>query len=878
MDSINKHLKTLKNNLNKFEKRIEELNLEKNNISEIKDLNDFQEEIQDMLDSIESDFDDEVYEEDSKREEIMKLTEILNESKMDFEILINKFNQKKQNMPKETNKNIELFKNSADIYSQVNEVYAKTIITQKMKNESDYPLELKIYVFKNKNYIFSSFKAKIGDLVEVESQIIKTDKAEEKYTDIISSGGAAIFVRIDPFDENKIIIHMGNIPPKEELIFTSEFIQFIEGFDSLEFELFRSLPLFVQQSDKYQTPDIKGLVEVKTKNKINKINKNILSEKLNILEEKYTNKNKNEYLIRYEYKNLSRPEWDNEKEYIPSCKIYFYNEIKKINQPRIFYQKSSKQNEINFFIQKKMNLKESKIKKTSDNLNPGLFIFLIDQSGSMDGPAMDIASKALILFLQSLPPKSYYQIIGFGSQFKKYDNEPKEYIQKHIKESIDLIKGLTANLGGTDIYSPLKNIYDSKEDYQKIKLPKNIFLLTDGEINDKNKTLQIIEQNSNEFFIYSIGIGERFDQDLIKNAGVLGKGNYNFCKNIENLNKVIISEIKNSCRPFIYDFEFKSDLYQKSLYKVMEEKPAIKLNDSISQKYILNNENNSNIFNDKINLEFNYKIINGKDTYEKYEVIPEEIQSGEELSKLIINEYLNRNKDLNEEEKTKLSLKYQILWKNTSLFAKINLSEKITKEMKTQILGGQDENAKSHKNNIALLNLLDQENHMKRLLKQKLEIPTKVGCACPVKLSKISKCALESKKEEKSISKFFGQIGSSIKGLFSKNKTSEIDDKDNNINIREIINTQDFVEGFWDINDNTKLIKEKYEKEFNLLKGLTNLKIDDKIAITILIIYYINKVHSKLLTELSLIILKAKNYIKNATQDSYENIIKRINL
>ena len=48
-----------------------------------------------MLNSIESDFDDVVYEEDLKREEITKLTEILNESKMDFEILINKFNKKK---------------------------------------------------------------------------------------------------------------------------------------------------------------------------------------------------------------------------------------------------------------------------------------------------------------------------------------------------------------------------------------------------------------------------------------------------------------------------------------------------------------------------------------------------------------------------------------------------------------------------------------------------------------------------------------------------------------------------------------------------------------------------------------------------------------
>ena len=41
---------------------------------------------------------------------------------------------------------------------------------------------------------------------------------------------------------------------------------------------------------------------------------------------------------------------------------------------------------------------------------PGLFIFLIDQSGSMEGNRMDISKKALELFLQSLPAKSYYQL------------------------------------------------------------------------------------------------------------------------------------------------------------------------------------------------------------------------------------------------------------------------------------------------------------------------------------------------------------------------------------------------------------------------------------------------------------------------------------
>ena len=102
--------------------------------------------------------------------------------------------------------------------------------------------------------------------------------------------------------------------------------------------------------------------------------------------------------------------------------------------------------------------------------------------------------------------------------------------------------------------------------------------------------------------------------------------------------------------------------------------------------------------------------------------------------------------------------------------------------------------------------------------------------------------------------------------------------KNKNIDIREIINTQNFVEGYWDINKDTKKIKEKYEKEYNLLKGLKNLTMNDKIAMTILIILYINKEHQELLKELSLIILKAKIYIKNNAKDSYENIIKEINI
>jgi len=407
-------------------------------------------------------------------------------------------------------------KESVEITSKINELYSKTIITQKFINESENPVELKIYIYNDNRLLFSSFSAKIGDSITVKSKVIKKEKAEEKYTDSISSGNSAVFVTKDPNSFDRMIVNMGNIPPKQEVIFISEFLQFIESSKTheFEFELFRNLPILQIKDSIIQPFDIKGIVEIKTKDAI-KIDKIILSENLNIIQEEYLDGNKNNYLIKYEYKNLPELILNKHLDYIPSNKIYFEREN---NSPIIFYQKSS--DEINYmikykYIQKKLN--------NNLNLNPALYIFLIDQSGSMKGEPMEVAIQALILFLQSLPPGSYYQIFGFGSYYKKYDESPKEYTQKNIEESIEFVKTLRGNFGGTNIYSPLNYIYKSYELYEKLKLPINIFLLTDEEIENKDDTLKLIEKYNDNFSIYSIGIGEYLFIGIIYSMSNLSK-------------------------------------------------------------------------------------------------------------------------------------------------------------------------------------------------------------------------------------------------------------------------------------------------------------------------------------------------------------------
>ena len=186
----------------------------------------------------------------------------------------------------------------------------------------------------------------------------------------------------------------------------------------------------------------------------------------------------------------------------------------------------------------------------------------------MAGSPIKVASKALLLFLQSLPAGSYYQIIGFGNKYRLYDDKPKEYNQKNIQKSIETVEALKGDMGGTNIYEPLKYVYNSNELYDKILLPRNIFLLTDREINNKDDTLKLIENNNNEYSVYSFGIGNSFDEDLIKNAGVIGKGSYSFCRDIKGLSQVIAKTLNNICVSHTSDLKIESILDKLNLYKL----------------------------------------------------------------------------------------------------------------------------------------------------------------------------------------------------------------------------------------------------------------------------------------------------------------------
>ena len=290
-------------------------------------------------------------------------------------------------------------------------------------------------------------------------------------------------------------------------------------------------------------------------------------------------------------------------------------------------------------------------------------------------------------------------------------------------------------------------------------------------------------------------------------------------------------------------------------------------------------------------LEIKYKY-NNKEISKKYNITPIEIPEGNDLFKLVYNDYLLQN-SLPEKKILDISLKYQIFNKYTSLFAEIELSGKIQEQTKIYT----EENIDKV---IEPIDLSKFKNIYKSMAKKDMKMDLKsdwmsdfIDSLC--KNDKFDQELYEQILWEVGIDPYEEDDNTENKNENNENKevkenkeekNNVADDKKNEINLRkeemakimEIINTQNFIEGYWDLNEKTKIIKKDYEKEYNLLIGLKSTKINEKVAITILIIYYISKKYPKLLGDLMMIIKKGKLYIQNETKSNYEEILKILNI
>jgi len=181
----------------------------------------------------------------------------------------------------------------------------------------------------------------------------------------------------------------------------------------------------------------------------------------------------------------------------------------------------------------------------------GEYLFILDRSGSMTGERIDMAKESLSLLLKSLPQRSKFNIISFGTGFTCMHPASVEYSQATLELSLKQLKQFRADMLSTNIYNPLSHIFKSQvlNDY-----PRVIFLITDGEVEDPNAVIKLIKDNSNKCRVHTFGIGEEVSIDLVKNAAKAGGGISAFIKNKSEINQKVIAALQKCIMPALTDW------------------------------------------------------------------------------------------------------------------------------------------------------------------------------------------------------------------------------------------------------------------------------------------------------------------------------------
>ena len=561
--------------------------------------------------------------------------------------------------------------NLITINSELNEFYAKTNIIQYYKNYSNNPIELILKFPYSSSVQFSKFTLEMQNK-KIISKVLDKEKAEEKYSDAIAKGNTGV---ISSIKDKYIDVTIGNLAPGELIKLTTEFIQFLTSEDmSYCYTTMKNFPKLDNKTKENRYFKINAKIKIKTKSRITrlitkgfkqdltkKFNEDYTSCELDYYTTNFTQKEKNENQFQILFRTLSMNDLNLITQYDPkkdetSCILNMFYNKKTINIP--------------ILNTPDLNNEDSYIQLYQQNIinsNPSLFIFLLDKSGSMWGERMDLAKETLIFFLRSLPKNSYYHLIAFGSFFEYIGSkEPCEYTTENVEKTLSDLKEIEPG-GTTNLLKPLDTLFKSKK-YDSINLARNMFILTDGEVDNENATLRIILNHSSQYKIHTFGIGNDYNKKFIQKAGK--NGSYNFISEISNLKSKVIEILNRALRSYIYDP--KINIENNNLEHIYFPQKKIYYQDEVLNYYFII----KNKLQDKIKINFEY--------IDKTELIKKEIifndenilkeNDGDIISKIIIGNILNNKENNNSIEIKKeieLAKKYQVLSKSTSLFAEV---------------------------------------------------------------------------------------------------------------------------------------------------------------------------------------------------------------
>ena len=176
-------------------------------------------------------------------------------------------------------------------------------------------------------------------------------------------------------------------------------------------------------------------------------------------------------------------------------------------------------------------------------------VFLVDRSGSMGGTSIAEVRNALQLCLRSLPARSRFNIVGFGSTFERLFPESEAYDEQTLEKASAHVAALDADLGGTEILQALEFALTAR----RLDMPGQVVVLTDGEVTNTDAVLALARQHASATRVFTFGIGRGASAHLVRGLARAGNGAAEFIYPGERAEAKVLRQFARLLTPAVSD-------------------------------------------------------------------------------------------------------------------------------------------------------------------------------------------------------------------------------------------------------------------------------------------------------------------------------------
>jgi Ca-activated chloride channel family protein len=151
-------------------------------------------------------------------------------------------------------------------------------------------------------------------------------------------------------------------------------------------------------------------------------------------------------------------------------------------------------------------------------------VFVVDTSGSMEGPSIQQARRALILALDRLRPADRFNVIRFSDETEALFPSPQKAESRTVAIAKDWVAALQAD-GGTEIRPALEAALAGRDDP---KVLRQVVFLTDGSVGNEDELFGVIRARIGGTRLFTVGIGSAPNGHFMTKAAELGRGSFTY--------------------------------------------------------------------------------------------------------------------------------------------------------------------------------------------------------------------------------------------------------------------------------------------------------------------------------------------------------------